>query len=200
MLIQRVIAFLGDLVGDAGMALAERAARAVLARASRTLKPSSCSEPKASASAVAQSMPLAGVDHLALGVEHARDGAVRLEIRRAASSARRRLSLQRGPSARRSGRAGIRPRAVAKPDQRPSSQSALFGTVLLSGLELVVQERLEPRGFLFLDVPLRSSSPSSTRPGIRIKLHRRACCFLIALYMRGWVNIGSSPSLWPKRR
>jgi hypothetical protein len=95
----------------------------------RTGWPSSSSVPKASASAVAQSMPSPALDHLAAVVEEALDRAVDVEavrhaVMRSPISAASRLDLDAGLAAAR-----IVVLACRRPQARPapSSQSALLG-------------------------------------------------------------------------
>ena len=79
-MVERRVAVLVLLVDQHRMALREGAA---LARPGRTAAPDGLrcsSEPKASASAVAQSMPSPGLDRLAAVVEEALDGAVDVEV------------------------------------------------------------------------------------------------------------------------
>ncbi len=81
-MVERQIAFFGFLIDQGGMALARRcrARRPGPTGAHPCLRPASV--PKASASAVAQSKPFAGLEHLRLGFELARDGLVQMEALR----------------------------------------------------------------------------------------------------------------------
>ena len=71
------------------------------------------------------------------------------------------------------------------------------GLVALARLQLGVEPGA-PVGAHLLDLALGDDALADELLGV--DLAASAGCLRIALYISGWVNDGSSPSLWPKRR
>ena len=139
---------------------------------------------------------LAGLDRLAAGIEEALDGAVDVEALRHRGDLLADL-LQRLERRRRCRRGADRPVARGlEPGPAAVEPVGLVRLVALARLELDIEPRA-PVGLHLLDFALGDDTLGDQLLGVDFQRRR---CDLIALYISGWVNAGSSPSLWPKRR
>ena len=159
--------------------------------------PSSRIEPKASASAVAQSMPSPDSIVCAAVVEEAADRLVDLEVLGDLGQLLADL-LQR---LHRHGRlaAALLVLVVGGAQARPGAVQpvGLVGLVVLADLQLGL-EMGAPVGLHLVEVG--RGDQALRRSACRHRSARVVLCERMLRYMIGCVNAGSSPSLWPKRR
>ena len=152
--------------------------------------------PKASASAVDQSMPSPELDRLAAVFEKAHDRLVGRKILRhlgqLLADLLQRLDRHGGLAA------PLFVLVVGCAQARPGAIQpvGLVGLVVLADLEFLLEMR-PPVGLHLVEFGLADVAFGDQPVGI--DLHRRLVAADVA-YMIGWVKAGSSPSLWPKRR
>ena len=177
------------------MALAERAALHVLAR-----KPNRMAivEQRGEGQRFGRRPidALALCDDLLAVVEKALNGAVGVEVRRHCGQLLAQILERLRSSTPVTPRRG--PSTLGELDVLPGAVEpvGLVGAIVLAGLELAF-ETGAPVGLDLVD--LRPGQDAFFDQLVGVDIERRLVA-RIALYISGWVKLGSSPSLWPKRR